>query len=208
MKYTIYKITNKINSKVYIGKHKTTNPYDNYYGSGKIIKHAIKIYGKDTFTKEVLFIFDTEKEMNDKESELVNESFISTDKTYNIGIGGEGGPHFLGKKHTEETKRKLSEKMKGNKISDEGRKRISESSKNRKFTEVARKKMSEKAKGRRLSVDHKNAISKTLIGKLKGTNNPQFGTMWITNGTENKKIKKEEQIPAGWKVGRVMGKYK
>lgn len=171
MKYTIYKITNKINGKVYIGKHKTDNPYDNYYGSGKVIKEAIKIYGKDNFTKEVLFIFDTEKEMNDKEVELVNESFISTDKTYNIGIGGEGGPHFLGKKHTEETKQKISEKMKGNKISDEGRKKISESNRNRIISEETKKKISDKAKQRysigMCSNGHDNQTKKKISDSIK-----------------------------------------
>jgi len=36
-----------------------------------------------------------------------------------------------------------------------------------------------------------------------GTNNSQFGTIWITNGQENKKIKKEDIIPQSWYKGRV-----
>jgi group I intron endonuclease len=146
MKYTVYKITNKINGKVYIGKHQTKNPYDTYMGSGRAIKHAMKEYGKENFEKEVLFIFDKSVEMDDKERELVNETFISTDKNYNLGVGGEGGPHFLGKKHSEETKKRLSEKMKGNKISDESRKKISESNRTRKISEDTKRKLSEKAK--------------------------------------------------------------
>ena len=39
---------------------------------------------------------------------------------------------------------------------------------------------------------------------VEGENNNQFGTCWITNGVESKKIKKEEIIPDGWKLGRVM----
>lgn len=42
MKYTVYKITNKINDKIYVGVHSTDNPNDSYMGSGKIIKDAIK----------------------------------------------------------------------------------------------------------------------------------------------------------------------
>jgi len=37
-----------------------------------------------------------------------------------------------------------------------------------------------------------------------GVKNSQFGTCWITNGKENKKIKKENIIPNGWKLGRKL----
>jgi hypothetical protein len=37
-----------------------------------------------------------------------------------------------------------------------------------------------------------------------GMGNSQFGTMWITNNFENKKIKKNDNIPEGWKKGRVI----
>ena len=41
------------------------------------------------------------------------------------------------------------------------------------------------------------------IGHQQGPKNSQFGTMWITNGTENKKTKKIDNIPEGWYKGRV-----
>ena len=37
-----------------------------------------------------------------------------------------------------------------------------------------------------------------------GSGNSQYGTMWITNGSENKKLDKTLQIPDGWRKGRVM----
>lgn len=140
MKYTIYQITNIINHKIYIGKHQTIKPNDGYYGSGKAIKEAIRKYGKENFIKEILFIFDTEEEMNAKERELINEEFVRRKDTYNLGIGGEGGPHFKGKAHSEETKRKIGSY--GRKLTEETKRKISESNKKRVVSEETRKKLS------------------------------------------------------------------
>ena len=91
MYYTVYKTTNKINNKEYIGIHKTKKADDYYLGSGKLLKQAIKKYSRKNFTKEILFIFDNEKEMKDKELEIVNEEYIKRNDTYNLTIGGYGG---------------------------------------------------------------------------------------------------------------------
>lgn len=114
MFYTIYKVTNTLNNKFYIGKHQTDNPNDRYYGSGKAIKSAIRKYGKKNFKKEILFCFDNELEMNAKEKEILTETFISDTMNYNEAVGGEGGPHFKGRQHSKETKEKIS---RGSKLS-------------------------------------------------------------------------------------------
>lgn len=91
MKYTIYKITNNINGKTYIGKHKTEDINDGYMGSGKLIKRAIKKYNVENFTKEILHIFNTEQEANNKEKELV----VISENTYNLCPGGHGGFGYI-----------------------------------------------------------------------------------------------------------------
>ncbi len=87
--YTVYKITNTINGKYYIGVHKTTNPYDSYIGSGLAIKNAIKKYGKENFYKEILLITECKKEAYLFEHKLT-ENYIVAD-SYNMKRGGVGG---------------------------------------------------------------------------------------------------------------------
>lgn len=89
--FTIYKTVNVANGKYYIGKHKTVALDDSYLGSGVALTSAIKKYGVGSFVKEILFVFDNEYEMNNKESELVTESVVNDPLSYNIALGGQGG---------------------------------------------------------------------------------------------------------------------
>lgn len=87
--YTVYKVTNKINGKFYIGVHKTDNPYDSYMGSGVAVRRAIDKYGRDSFKKDVLFITDIKEAAYIKEAELTVD-FVRED-CYNMKQGGAGG---------------------------------------------------------------------------------------------------------------------
>jgi len=92
MFYTIYKTTNLVNGKFYIGKHKTKDLDDGYMGSGKILKHAISKYGLDNFHKEILHICESEKQMNALEKILVVPDI---EMNYNLCDGGKGGFGYI-----------------------------------------------------------------------------------------------------------------
>lgn len=125
MHYIIYKTINIQNNKFYVGKHQSDNLSDNYLGSGIALKSAIKKYGRKSFRKEILFIFETEDEMNAKEIEIVTEEFVADKNTYNTGVGGKGGPHFKNKKHTDKTKETIRKKLVGTTASQETKDLIS-----------------------------------------------------------------------------------
>lgn len=168
--YLIYKITNNLNGKIYIGKHITTNIDDGYMGSGTAIQKAIKKYGIENFTKEILFDVYGEDLMNFLEEAIVDESFVSRNDTYNMALGGKGGHPF---NVSEETRKKRSESLKGHngywtgkKLAEETKKKISESHKGindwmlgKHHSEATKKKMSESHKGYVFTEEHKRKLS-------------------------------------------------
>lgn len=85
----IYKITNKVNNKIYIGKHASKRK--TYWGSGKLIKLAIKKYGKENFIKEIIEYCENEELLNDREIFWI-KYFDSRNRLigYNITAGGDG----------------------------------------------------------------------------------------------------------------------
>ena len=86
----IYKITNTINGRWYIGKTNGQDP--NYMGSGKLLKQAYAKYGKENFEKIILETCSTEQELNQREQHWIAESGALTDPlSYNLAEGGSGG---------------------------------------------------------------------------------------------------------------------
>ena len=87
-KYMIYKTTNLLNNRYYIGFHKFSinKPEDGYLGSGKLIRRAVEKYGKENFKREVLFVFDTKEEAEQKEAEIVNKEFTLLEERKSVFI--------------------------------------------------------------------------------------------------------------------------
>jgi hypothetical protein len=115
MYYFVYKTTNNINGKYYIGCHKTNDIDDGYFGSGKNIVKAIQKYGKDIFTREILFMCSSEDEMYEKEKNIVNETIVNDDNSYNLKVGGSSNFYYVNKNglnHKSNQNLKHSEKLK------------------------------------------------------------------------------------------------
>lgn len=221
MHYYLYEIRNNINNKIYIGVHKTKSLEDGYMGSGKIIKSAIKKYGIENFTKTILETFPTQEEMFAREKELVNEEFLARDDTYNLCRGGHGGFDYVNSSglnykgfdsassksksvtpfNTEEFKKLQKER---GWAKDGNKKSISSSrdSKSGFFNNEIQKELSLRSQSVESREKRKNTFREN--GHQQGEKNSSFGTMWITDNAENRKIKKTDPIPDGWRKGRFV----
>lgn len=200
MFYLIYKITNNLNGKYYIGAHKTNNKDDGYMGSGNLIKKAIEKYGSENFTKEILVECNSVEEMFNTERELVELNKNS----YNLKCGGHGGwDHIKGTKQILSEARIIGHKKKSNAL--KGRKPSNNSIDALKQAHKEGKIKYDTFRGKKHTEETKKKVSDKAKERLSNPkNNSQYGTMWITNGIENKKIKKNEVIPEGWNKGRKM----
>lgn len=144
MNYLIYKITNLVNNKIYIGAHATTDVNDSYMGSGVNIVKSIKKYGLENFKKEILFNFETSEEMYAKEAELVDEAFVMRTDTYNAALGGKGNPVIVALQEPG-YREMLSEKTKAG-MTEEVRARLSKMKMGMKYSQETQDKKSKAMK--------------------------------------------------------------
>ena len=203
----MYKITNQVNGKIYIGAHRTDNLDDGYMGSGKIIRAAIAKYGVANFTKQILHVFSVEQQMFDEEKNLIS----AYRPDYNIRPGGAGGfsreeaqrgaaisqnnPNFVGKGA-------LAHKAKREQNPEWAQAIIEKQlATRRKRYGTAQP---QKSSDYQVSDQTRLKISESMKGNCVGDRNSQYGSMWITDGTINRKVKAVDPIPAGWYKGRVI----
>jgi len=119
----VYLITNIINEKKYIGSSRKSQIDENYYGSGKAIKDALKKYGKNNFIRDILW--QGEGDARDIESQWLEYFNASTNSMfYNLTNDARGNDL-----HKEETKRTVSEKLTGRKFTKERCNKISKAKK-------------------------------------------------------------------------------
>lgn len=181
--------TNLINGKKYIGQKKFDKKWINYIGSGVYFKNAIKKYGKENFSREIIAIAYSRKELDGLEKEFIKfHNATESDNFYNIADGGHNGNTFAGKTEeemngiskkisdskvgknlSEDTCTKISEALKGHipwnigiTPSEETKQKISKSNIGKKLTEEQKIKVSMSKIGKPRSKDTKEKISQTL----------------------------------------------
>jgi hypothetical protein len=200
----IYKTTNLLNGKYYIGMHSTSDLEDGYMGSGKRLKRSLNKHGRENHKVEILEFFPNRKKLKEREKEIVNMNEISKKECMNIMIGGEGG--YISNAHYKKMRKGASIFLKEQWKDEEYRKkRIDESAARMKQHHENGKIKYDTFTGKAHSKETKVLMSKLKKGKYIGESNSQFGTCWIYKNDENKKINKNELdqfIKEGWIKGR------
>jgi group I intron endonuclease len=176
--FFLYKTTNLINGKYYIGIHCTNNIKDNYIGSGTVLRRSVRKYGKHNFKCEILEYLSSYSDLKEREKQIVNKDLLGDTLCMNLKVGGHGG--FTKEESTKGAIKSntLRRGMKKGPLPEEVKKKLSDNNHNkdghiwrgRKHTEASKQKMRKS----------KNA----------GSNNPQFGK----SHSEETKLKISETL--------------
>lgn len=228
----IYKITNCINNKIYIGKTtqviekrfqehiQEAKRYNRYLRNGKKFPYQSKLYkamvkyGYNNFKIELVESCADCCDIDLQEQYYINLYKSNTDEVgYNICKGGSGGPSQLGRHHTDEMKRRQSEMQKGKRWYNNG------------IDEIMVLRDQEAPEGftlgriyKGLSGDknpafgkpapnkgkHLSEETKKKLSETKKRNNALKHKIWVTDGTSEIQIDlNRQEIPSGFHQGRA-----
>ncbi len=215
----------------YIGKHKTGMIQgDGYIGSGTKLHEIYNALGEEEFHKRyediiLEFCFDKDS-LNGAEIKWIDqEKTLYTYGGWNLSLGGDGGWDYVNqnKLHPQYNNKPLWSEIQKKKWANVDLPRQKEEyekngTKNFYYWHTLEGKRERSQLGvnavKKLFPEgiwknktHKQS-SKELIGAKskihqRGSGNSQFGSMWITDGNQNKKIQKDSIIPAGFRRGRT-----
>jgi len=205
-KYNIvYRTTNLINGKIYIGVHCTNNINDGYIGNGiykqsntnrrtynQAFVNAVRKYGYENFKREVLYEFESAELAYWWESYLVDKDFLSRKDTYNVKGGGSSSFYV-----SKEIRQKIGSYKKGIPLTEEHKRKIKETSSKRKLSEEHKKRISQARigivpwnKNKKHTEETKNKMREYL---LSDKSNKRKAIECITTGEIFKSIKEASE---------------
>lgn len=184
----IYKTTNLINNKFYIGKREKSSFDEKYYGSGIHLKNAINKYGIENFDREIVEWCSSRTELCERERYWIKVLNAQNPEIgYNIADGGDGGVHLCGDKNPS---------------------RINP----RKQSQQERDRRSKSLMGHSASQETRDKISKSNTGKIRSAEQRLANSIrnknkvWIYKDNKQTTVQRElleSYLNSGWKLGRL-----
>lgn len=182
-KYTIvYMTVNLITADFYIGKHETDSLADSYLGSGRRLKNSIRKYGKENFERHILSVWTNPEEALEEEYKIVAQ-YLEDPKCLNIVDGGTG---FTSRSAKRASDRAIEMGRHGSKF-------LTKDHYSKAGKASVRVNKSNQTGMWGLTKEQRSATSKLV----------NSNTVWITDGTTEKKIPQNGSIPDGWFIGRL-----
>ena len=198
-----YKTTNLINGRYYLGMHSTNRIDDGYLGSGKRLYYELNKYGRDNFKFEILEQFQSREQLVQAEINLITEQDLKNSNCLNLKSGGEGG--FSREVSQKGQKAGVLSRLEKSKNNPEYKAYISDKRKDLYANSLGKFKGHAVGTftGKTHTEESRKKMSATKEGTKTGENNSQWGVRFINNGTEVARIKRGEEVPEGWKLGKI-----
>lgn len=217
MFYAIYKTTNRVTGKFYIGKWQSSSlehASGSYLGSGKLLRADIKRYGRSAFDRVILFVFESMSDAIEKEREIVTKEFCARSDTYNMALGGSGS--FAHVRGSRQWVGSAANKEQQRAMSAATASKRSQTLKTRWATDTAAKerqragiKKSKLTRGHWGVTTHSTAARKRIAAAMKAAaaagRHPCAGTRWMVKDGQCKKVPSryvQQKLADGWTFGR------
>ena len=204
----VYKITNLINNKIYVGK--TTKSINKRFSehvkesknllSKRYLCSAIRKYGKENFSIETIQLCESIEKLNKSEIYWIKELNSKAPNGYNLTNGGDGNNGYI---FTDEGREKIRMSLLGRICTESTRVKLHNSLKGRVVPKEEKIKISLSKKGTHLSEEHKNKIKNSILQSVKegrinhvpsGKENPFYGKRHSKETIEKIKIKWSKKV--------------
>lgn len=158
----IYKTVHIPSGRYYVGRHSSDKLDDDYLGSGKRLKPLLKAHFRHEFKRCIIAFANDPASLKALEALIVDDEMLADPLNLNVAYGG-GGCGVI----SESAKLLISKKLTGYKHTDQSKKNMSNAHKGYVWSASSRAKQSLALTGRDISLETRIKLSKASTGRVK-----------------------------------------